>query len=329
MTISARRKSHSEASAALAGLDDHALRDLVDATPTRAGIGGQTHVLRLGDVSTFVKRIPLTRRELRPENHRSTANLFGLPTFCHYGIGSPGFGAWRELAVHEETTAWVLTDRRRSFPLLYGWRVLPASGPPSTADELGDLDALVHFWDDSPAVRDRLTQMRSAPASLVLFLEYVPQMLGTWLQEQVTADDETAGRASRWADDQLRSGTAFMNNEGLLHFDAHFDNVMTDGQDLYFGDFGLALSSRFELDAEERRFFDRHRTYDHTYTTTFLARWLGRSYADRPGTPMPAAVADLIGRHAGITTIMEPFYQQLQHVSRSTPYPVDALERVL
>lgn len=44
--------------------------------------------------------MPLTDVELRPENVRSTANLFGLPTFYQYGVGSAGFGARRELAVH-------------------------------------------------------------------------------------------------------------------------------------------------------------------------------------------------------------------------------------
>ncbi|WP_406418196.1 hypothetical protein [Streptomyces sp. NBC_01614] len=35
---------------------------------------------------------------------RSTANVLRLPAYFHHGIGSPGFGAWRELAVHTMTT---------------------------------------------------------------------------------------------------------------------------------------------------------------------------------------------------------------------------------
>ena len=38
-----------------------------------------------------------------------------------------------------------------------------------------------------------------------------------------------------------------MRDRGLIHFDAHFDNILTDGHRLYFSDFGLAVSSRFEL----------------------------------------------------------------------------------
>ncbi|MFF2503082.1 hypothetical protein ACFVTY_06840 [Streptomyces sp. NPDC058067] len=49
-----------------------------------------------------------------------------------------------------------------------------------------------------------------------------------------------------------------MNSRGLLHFDAHFQNILTDGRRLYFADFGLALSSRFDLSPSEAGFFERH-----------------------------------------------------------------------
>lgn len=42
-----------------------------------------------------------------------------------------------------------------------------------------------------------------------------------------------------------------MNTRGLLHFDAHFENILTDGQRLFFADYGLAISSRFELSRDE------------------------------------------------------------------------------
>ena len=46
----------------------------------------------------------------------STANVFQLPPFCHYGIGSPGGGVWREVAAHTMTTNWVLAKKCGSFP---------------------------------------------------------------------------------------------------------------------------------------------------------------------------------------------------------------------
>jgi hypothetical protein len=60
------------------------------------GIGGGAATLTVGGVPVFAKRIPLTDLERRPEHVRSTANLFGVPAFCQYGVGGPGFGAWRE-----------------------------------------------------------------------------------------------------------------------------------------------------------------------------------------------------------------------------------------
>jgi hypothetical protein len=66
-------------------------------------------LLEVAGTPVFVRRVPLTDLERRPENVRSTANLFALPVFCQYGLGGPGFGAWRELAVHTMTTNWVLT----------------------------------------------------------------------------------------------------------------------------------------------------------------------------------------------------------------------------
>ncbi len=55
----------------------------------------------------FVKQIPLTDLEKQPENFRSTANIFKLPLSYQYGIGSAGFGAWRELATHIMTTKFL------------------------------------------------------------------------------------------------------------------------------------------------------------------------------------------------------------------------------
>ena len=34
-----------------------------------------------------------------------------------------------------------------------------------------------------------------------------------------------------------------MNTHGLVHFDAHFGNVLTDGRRLFVADFGLATSA--------------------------------------------------------------------------------------
>ena len=145
-------------------------------------MGGTSTALEVEGVRVFVKQVPVTGRELLPGNIRSTANLFGLPGFYQYGLGSAGFGAWRELAAHIMTTNWVLSDEHRAFALLYHWRLLP--GPAGTGGvfaEFGGLDEAVSHWEGSAAVRDRLQALRDSPARLVLFLEHVPQTLAAWL----------------------------------------------------------------------------------------------------------------------------------------------------
>ncbi|MDF3308881.1 hypothetical protein P3H15_28090 [Rhodococcus sp. T2V] len=69
-------------------------------------------------------------------------------------------------------------------------------------------------------------------------------------------------------------GTAFMNSRGLLHLDAHFENILTDSRRLQFGDYGLSLSSGFDLSPTEAAFFDQNQSYDRGFTATYLVNWL-------------------------------------------------------
>ncbi|WP_051944056.1 protein kinase family protein [Streptacidiphilus rugosus] len=332
----ARLAAHGRVSTALALLSDVRAAELVaTAVPVGDGIGGRAGELEVDGTRVFVKRVPLTDLELRPEHRRSTANLFGLPLFYQYGVGSCGFGAWRELAVHTMTTDWVLADVHPDFPLMHHWRVLPDTPPEGFVDYLGGIEGAVAHWDGSAAVRQRLEAIADSSASLVFFLEHVPQTLGAWLEAQ---DDLPA--AAVWAERRLERGTAFMRERGLVHFDGHFANVLTDGRRLYFADFGLALSSRFELSAAERAFLAEHRHYDHFYTVShllrchllegvrdrtehldFLRAWISGS---RPDTLAPA-VAGLVDRHARTALLFDAFCGGLLNGSKSTPYPAAEL----
>ncbi|MEV6060992.1 protein kinase family protein [Nocardia asteroides] len=331
-----RLAAYGSVATSLALLSDHALlRALDDAEPLGSGIGGKAVVLKVAGRQVFVKRVPLTDWELRPENIHSTANLFELPMFCHYGIGGPAFGAWRELAAQAMTTNWVLAGEFASFPLMYHWRVLPDATP--LPEELADIDAVVDYWEGAAPVRRRLLEQRSASASIALFLEYIPQNLFGWLGEQLQAGGECADRALAMADRDLAAGTAFMNAHGLLHFDAHFQNVLTDGERLYFADFGLAISSRFELAQDELDFFHRHQNYDRSYTAMYTGQWLVteffgpgrdqresrlRAYASgRAPSGMPEAAAAILTRDAPVAVAMTEFFDRLRYETRRTPYP--------
>src|SRR6266545_4923912 len=178
MSHRARVARYGDVSTALALLSDRRLGQLVDtAHAIGSGIGGSSALLDVGDVLVFVKRIPLTDRERHPRNVMSTANLFGLPTFCQYGLGGPGFGAWRELAANVMATTWVLTGQTEAFPLMYHWRILPGAAP--LADEHADIERVVAYWGGSSAVRQRLHALAQASASVVLFLEYIRRTFKT------------------------------------------------------------------------------------------------------------------------------------------------------
>ena len=347
MSRDARLTAYGSVSTSLALRSDRQLGDLVGAaTPIGSGIGGNSVLLEIGGTPVFVKQVRLTDLERRPENVRSTANLFRLPVFCQYGLGttgSPGFGAWRELAVHTMTTNWVIAGDYEGFPLMYHWRVLPGPGQPLPG-ELADVEGAVAYWGGGPGVRRRIEALRQSSASLMLFLEYVPQNLHDWLGAQIGAGDEAAGRACALVDSELEAGVSFMNDRGLLHFDAHFENILTDGRRLYFADYGLAISSRFELGQDEADFFGEHSTYDRCYSVTHLVNWLavalyGYGQEERrafvracaqgnPPGDIPPGVAAVLTRYAPVAAVMGDFYRQFQQESRAAPYPLEAIRQL-
>ncbi|MDX3098208.1 protein kinase family protein [Streptomyces sp. ME01-24h] len=349
MSRGARLTAHSEVATSLALHSDASLRELVDsAVPIGSGIGGKAALLEVAGIPVFVKRVPLTDVERHPGHLHSTANLFDLPDFCHFGvglIGQPGFGAWRELAAHTMTTNWVLAAEHDGFPLMYHWRVLPDSTP--LPDELADVERAVAYWGGGSQVRGRIEALRQSSVSIALFLEYIPQNLHQWLNTRLETGDEAADRACAMVERELAAGTSFMNSRGLLHFDAHFENILTDGRRLYFSDFGLALSSRFALSPDEVGFFDRHQVYDRGFTTTYLVNWLvtalyGLRREDRDGraalvrayaegerpTGIPPEAAAILVRHAPIAAAVSDFNRAFQLGSRQTPYPLDEIRRL-
>ncbi|MEV5609018.1 hypothetical protein [Streptomyces sp. NPDC052225] len=314
-----RRTDHARLSTALALIDDRRLRGLVDGAGTGgAGVGGRSGVVEVDGTPVFVKRVPLTDRELRPDHIRSTANLFGLPDFYQYGIGSAGFGAWRELALHVMTTNWVLSGAYDGFPLTYHWRVLPDTPPDGCMDLFGGIDGAVAHWEDSPAVRRRLEELAAARHSVVLFLEHVPDTVAHWLW---TRGDDVS--AYRWVLREVARGTAFLREQGVVHFDAHLRNLLTDGERILFTDFGLALSSRFQLAPGEREFLARHLS---SYDFLTALRHLRRHHLPPED---PQAVTRLLAPHAPALEVFDDFADRLLNDSKRTLYPDEELAKNL
>lgn len=334
-----RAAVHAAVATRLALLSDRRLaQEVTAATPLGSGMGGRAAELDVDGTRVFVKRVPLTDLELSPERVRSTANHFGLPVFYQYGIGSAGFGAWRELAAHTLTTHWVLTGAHPDFPLMYHWRVLPDAPPQGYVDEFGGIEGAVAHWEGHPAVRARLEAIGRSTASLVLFLEHVPYTLGSWLADRraAAARGGESPPYARTAAAMVR-GADFMSARGFVHFDAHFRNVLTDGRSIRFADFGLALSSAFELSADESAFLDAHLAYDRHYVTghllrhhlsdevydaAFLRAWLTGT---RPAAVSPEAAA-LLDRHAPAALALDGFHRRLLTETRRTRYPSAVIE---
>jgi hypothetical protein len=348
MSHGARLAAYSAVSTSLALYSDRELSDLLDtAVPLGSGIGGTSALLEVDGTPVFVKRLPLSDLEQRPENVRSTANLFELPLFCHYGlgaIGAPSFGAWRELAVHTMTTNWVLAREYEGFPLMYHARALPHPGQ-SLPEDLADVEGAIAYWGGGPEVRGRIEALRDSSASVALFLEYIPQNLHTWLDGPIRAGGESAGRACGMVARELEAGISFMNARGLLHFDTHFENILTDGHRLFFTDYGISISSRFDLSPQEAAFFAGHQTYDRCYSVTHLVLWLSVPLygydADERGafvracargdvpSGLPPQVAAVLSRHSPVAEVMTDFYREFRVGGRQARYPLEAIGRLV
>lgn len=347
MALASRLERHATVAGSLAALGDGELAALIDAAPALGcGIGGTRSLLDVGGIPVFVKRVALTDLERQPGHVRSTANLFEVPTFCQYGLappaGSPATGAWRELAANEMATSWVLAGRTECFPLLHDWRVLerpPGSQP--LPDELADIQRVVASCHGSAAVRRRLEAIAGATASLTLFFEWLPETLPAWLARQVATDDVAAERAIAMVERRLLVDVDHMNAAGLYHFDAHLDNILTDGERLYFVDLALAMSPRFELSASEARFLDDNLSHDRCHTIRCLVNWLVTAFTGTSDwqarnhiihrvaegealAGVASFAAAVIERHAPVAAVINEFYRQLHLVDRRTPYPADA-----
>ncbi|MCB9592023.1 MAG: protein kinase family protein [Sandaracinaceae bacterium] len=265
--LDARRRRHRTLARTLARLDDHALTALLGGEPPRDGWGRSQTAVVTGH-RVFVKRIPVTARELAtPE---STENLFRLPSYYHYGVGSAGFGATRELLAHRATSSWVLDGIAEAFPLLHHHRVVEM--PPRTTPA-PDLEPYVRYWSGSQRIRRFMEARASAPAELLLFLEHVPHTAAVWLTRH--------GERFPWLLDEARAALSLMRDRGMLHMDAQAFNLLTDGERVYVTDFGLAISRDFALDSEERAFHARHHRYDEAELYYNLGGQLLRAYRAR------------------------------------------------
>lgn len=252
--IEIRRKRYFKLSSQIAQLDNVQLRSLFDHSESNESSTGwgMNHAIVIGESKVFVKRVPVTNIEF--DNLFSTRNLYDLPTYCNYGFGSTGFGVFRELVTHIKTTNWVLSGAIASFPLMYHYRIISLDRRRVDVDR-SRLKAYVEYWGNSTNAGNYVLDRANAKYELILFLEYIPHVLETWLLLNPNKLQKPL--------DDLRTTITFLRTKGIIHFDAHFRNILTDGKQIYLTDFGLVLDKSFTLTKDEESFFKQNTFYDY------------------------------------------------------------------
>jgi serine/threonine protein kinase len=245
-----RFSGHYKLSTELSMMSDQQLRRLLKGTQMGSG-WGKNYVAKVGGRKVFIKSIPLTDRELK--NPFSTKNHFRLPLYYNYGVGSAGFGAYRELALHRKTTNWVLAGDCKHFPLMHHYRILPKSEKTKKSSVRGA--QYFKYWNNSKSIESYIKARAAAQYEIVIFLEFVPHRLNNWIKGNT-------GQFNRMSK-QLLKTFSFLKENNVVHFDAHFGNILTDGQRVILTDFGLGLDLDFELSPKERAFCKLHKNYDY------------------------------------------------------------------
>lgn len=340
-THAARVQRHSEVSSFFAGLDDETLAGLLQrASAGNEGFGGRTTQLAVGQVRVFCKLIPLTTLEAQPGNYKSTANLFQLPSYYQYGIGSVGFGAWRELAAHVLASDWVASGKQEQFPLMHHWRIVQLPGVPSVESEADEyLTHAAAQGNDESAIQERLVALRAATSHIAIFSEHFPHTLSEWLVEQLQSAPSSAGIEISFIEERACEAFDFMRSTNFIHFDAHLGNILTDGARLYFADFGLAMHDSFNLTQDERIFLTDHTEYDAARFASSMVHTICRAIPGNEGwsqklanpdlqaKSLPPAAIACLQKYAVAATYMGQFAHALINTNRHAPFapPSEAL----
>ena len=304
--------------------DEELLASAAAGTPP-TGLGA-TSTFSLGAGKVFVKRLPLT--DIEASHPYSTRNHFELPTFYAYGVGSAGFGAWRELAALQAV---------RGVPGLpdhLHHRVMPRSSPPQSLP--WSEEEYVQYWGGSQAVGRYLQARNSATQELWIVLEHAGSRADLWLAENPEGLNNVLG--------QVFDTIAELRTRHIVHFDAHWGNVVTDGAHCRLVDFGLAMSTDMELSQAERTFLSAHLHYDYGVVLGYLGLMLAFTLGEEPSSQMlrhhldeldalegrcPPALLGALDRYRHPTLYMVDFFERIRQPDKHSIYNDEVLADLL
>lgn len=238
---------HYDISSKLSYLSDKEIAGILKNSKEKTQGYGQNYIILVNRVRIFVKSLKITDKEM---DHRfDTSNLFDLPTYYNYGIGSAGINVWRELQAHVKTTNFVLSGKCPGFPLMYHYRIVEEKPKATIKFDKKHIE----YWGSNKNIEKYLCAKNKSEHRLLLFLEYMPNVLYKHTLSEPNL---------RWRD-EAQAIVKFLQTQNMIHMDAHLGNFVLDGKDnIYLTDFGLLIDADFSLSKKEREFFEKHRNFD-------------------------------------------------------------------
>ena len=309
----------------LRALTDEALLASANAGTPPTGLGA-TSTFSLGFDEVFVKRLPLT--DIEAANPYSTRNHFELPTIYSYGFGSAGFGAWRELAALQAVSGV------SGFPVQLHHRVMSRSSPPQPLP--WSEEDYVAYWGGSPAVGHYLRARNSATQELWIVLEHAGSRADLWFAENPESVPDFLA--------QVFGAIAELQSREMVHFDAHWANIITDGARYRLVDFGLAMSANMELSEPERTFLSNHLHYDYDVVLGYLGLMLAVTLGEEPSSAMlghhleqlgalegrcSPVLLDALDRYRHPILYMVDFFERIRQPDKHSTYNDDVLAGLL
>lgn len=196
-----------------------------------------------------MKKIPLTTLEYN--NMFDTSNLYNLPTFYNYPIGSAGINCFRELTMHIKTTNWVLEGKIKHFIMMYHYRIIKKEN-----HIIDDIQKVETKWNGNKNIKKYLIERLNAPYEIIVVMEYFPITLNEWLKQDITNVYSYKK--------QIYPLLNFLQEQHVIHFDSHSKNFVVSKEGIiYMIDFGLVLDLEFNLTKEEIKFFNKNTMFDY------------------------------------------------------------------